>query len=98
MSDAQELTPKEKYHASLYKDPQRLFRRALMHKLAFLIPSAVMMVVWLVTRDPAYAMVGYGILFYQAVYGIVLMKRGIGTTNRLLTKYEAKGQGNQNAV
>ena len=91
MSDSPELTPKEQYHASLYKDPRQLFRRALIHKLSFIIPSATLMIIWFFTRDPVHAILGYGILLYQAVHGIFLARRGILTTNRVLTKYESKG-------
>ena len=91
MSESPELTPKEKYHASLYKDPDSLFRRALLRKLSYLIPSVALMIVWFVTKDSAYALFGYGILLYHAIHGIFLMKRGIHTTNRVITKYEAKG-------
>jgi hypothetical protein len=91
MSDSQELTAKEKYQASLYKDPAQLYRRALIRKMTFIIPSLALMIVWYVTRDPTYAIFGYGILLYHAVRGILLAKRGIQTTNRIITKYETKG-------
>jgi hypothetical protein len=92
MSDPQQLTPKEQYQASLYKDPARLYRTALIRKLTLIIPSVVLMVVWYVTRDPQYAIVGYGILLYQSIRGIILSKRGTQSINRIMTNYEAKGQ------
>ena len=90
MNDSPELTAKEKYHAALYQDPARLFRRAVIRKLTFLIPSLALMIAWLITRDVAYALCGFGILLYHTVAGIFLAKRGIQTTKRILTKDEAK--------
>jgi hypothetical protein len=95
MSESPELTPKEKFHASLYKDPAALFKRTLARNLSYLIPSVALMVVWLITRDPAYGICGYGILLYQAIYRLVLARRGIQTTNRVLSKYEMKAQGDE---
>jgi hypothetical protein len=93
MSPPDNLTPKESYHASLYKDPQRLFRRAVVRKLTFIVPSVVLMIAWFITRDPAYALLGYAILLYHSILGIFLAKRGIQTTNRVLTKYESRPPG-----
>ena len=90
MNDSPELTAKEKYHAALYQDPARLFRRAVVRKLTFIVPSLALMITWLITRDVAYALCGYGILLYHTVAGIFLAKRGIQTTKRILTKDEAK--------
>ena len=56
------------------------------------------MVVWLITKDPAYAYMGYGLLLYQAVNGIFLAKRGLQTANKVITKYEKKIQDKQDAV
>ena len=88
MSESPELTPKENFHASLFKDPKALFRVALIRKLSYLVPSAGLMIIWLFTRDPVYAILGYAILFYQAVKSVFMAKRGIQTTNRVLQKYE----------
>lgn len=85
-----ELTPKEEFHASLYRDPQKLFRNALLRSLSYLIPSLILMVIWLFTRDPVCALLGYGILLYQAVHRLVLTKRGLETTGSLIRKYESK--------
>ena len=98
MNESPELTPKEKFHASLYKDPAALFKRTLARALSYLIPSVALMIVWLITRDPAYAICGYGILLYQAVYRLILARRGIHTTNRVLTKYETRAQSNDDAA
>ena len=98
MSEPGNLTPKEKFHANLYKDPTALFRKALIRTLSYLIPSVALMIVWLITKDPAYAYMGYGILLYQTVYKLILAKRGIQTTNRVLTKYEGKGESDEDAV
>jgi len=92
MNESPDLTPKENFHANLFKDPDALFRRALLRKLSFIVPSVALMVVWLVTQDPAYAYMGYGLLLYQAVQGIFLAKRGIQTSNKVITKYEKKIQ------
>jgi hypothetical protein len=93
MNESSEFTPKESFHANLFKDPSALFRAALIRQLSFIIPSIVLMVVWLINRDPAYAYMGYGILLFQAVQRIFQTKRGIQTSNRVITKYEKKIQG-----
>lgn len=98
MSDSSELSPKEKFHASLYKDPNALFKRALVRALSYLVPSVALMITWLITKDPAYAYLGYGILLYQAVYKLILARRGIETTNKVLTKYEKKIESDEDAV
>ena len=97
MSASPELTPREQVHASLYKDPALLFRRALGRKLSFIIPSLVLMIVWLITRERVYAILGYGILLYEGVLGILLAKRGIQTTNQVLTKYQQNARNEVNA-
>ena len=93
-----ELTPRESFAASNYKNSAATFKRALIRKLTFIIPSIVLMVVWLITQDPAYAYMGYGLLLYQAVNGIFLAKRGLQTANKVITKYEKKIQDKQDAV
>ena len=93
-----ELTSKENFHANLFRDPAKLFRRTLLRKLSFIIPSIVLMIVWFISGDPAYAYLGYGILLYQAVQGIVLAKRGIQTQNRVITKYQEKIQEKKDIV
>lgn len=90
MSGPPELTPHEQFHAGLYKDPARLFRRALGRKLSFIVPSLALMIVWLITRELPYAILGYGILLYEEVLGILLVRRGIQTTNQVLTKYQQR--------
>jgi hypothetical protein len=90
MSASPEFTPKEQFQASLYKDPKKLFIRALLRSLAYLIPSITLMVIWFFTRDPACALFAYGILLYQAVYRLVLTKRGLETTGSIIRKYESK--------
>ena len=98
MNKPPDFTPKEKFHASLYKDPSALFRRTLYRTLGYLIPSVALMIAWLITKDPAYAYMGYGILFYQTVYKLILAKRGIQTTNQVLTKYETRGESDEDAA
>ena len=92
MNEQSELTPRESFQADLYKDPARLFRRTLIRKLTFIIPSIALMLAWLITKDPAYAYMGYGLLLFQAVQGIFLSKNGFQTTNKLMAKYERKIQ------
>jgi hypothetical protein len=98
MNEPSELTPKEKLHVSLFNDPNALFKHTLVRKLSYLIPSVALMIAWLITEVPAYAYVGYGILFYQTVYDLILAKRGIQTTNRVLTKYEKKAESDGDAA
>ena len=88
MHEPPELTAKEQFHASLYKDPQALFRKALLRSLGYLVPSLSFMVAWFMTNDSAYVFIGYGILFYQAIARLFLAKKGIATTRGLLAKYE----------
>ncbi len=90
MNQSPELTPAEQVHAGLYRDPSQLFKRALGRKLSFIIPSLVLMIVWLFTRELPYVILGYGILLYEEVLGIFLAKRGIQTTNQVLTRYQQK--------
>jgi hypothetical protein len=93
-----ELTPKENFAASNYKNSEATFKRALIRRLSFIIPSIVLMIVWLITKDPAYAYMGYGLLLYQAVNSIFLAKRGLQTANKVITKYEKKIQDKQGAA
>jgi hypothetical protein len=90
-----ELTPRETFAASNYKNSDATFKRALARKLSYIIPSIVLMIVWLVTQDPAYAYMGYGLLLYQAVRSIFLAKRGLQTASKVITKYEKKIQDKQ---
>jgi hypothetical protein len=93
-----EFTPRENFAASNYKNSDATFRRSLVRKLSFIIPSLLLMLVWLVTKDPAYAYMGYGLLLYQAVNSIFLAKKGLQTANRMITKYEKKIQDKQDAA
>jgi hypothetical protein len=90
-----ELTPRENFAASNYKNSEATFRNALIRRLTFIIPSLGLMVVWLITNDPAYAYMGYGLLLYQAVNSIFLMKKGLQTTSKVISKYEKKIQDKQ---
>jgi hypothetical protein len=90
MDELPELTPRENFQASLYKDPQALFKRALIRMLWYLVPSIGLMIVWFINRDPAYAIVGYGILLHQTIYRLYLTKRGAQTTGNIIKKYETK--------
>jgi hypothetical protein len=67
-----------------------VIKRALGRKLSFVIPSLVLMIVWLFTRELPFVILGYGILLYEEVLGIFLAKRGIQTTNQVLTKFQQK--------
>ena len=88
MNELSELTAKEKYHVSLYNNPKQLFRRTLVRHLTAIVPSVGFMIVWLVTREPAYAVFGYGMLLYHSVQNILFARRGIQTASRVFTKYE----------
>jgi hypothetical protein len=92
MSASPELSPNEQLHAGLYKDPARLFKNMVVRKLSFIIPSLALMIIWFFTRELPYAIIGYGILLYEQILGIILARRGILTTNRVLTKYQTKAQ------
>lgn len=98
MNESPELTPKENFVASVYRDPAAVFKRTLVRKLSFIVPSVALMVVWLVTQDPAYAYMGYGLLLFQAVQSIFQVKRGLQTTNKIVTKYEQKIQDKKDAA
>src|SRR5581483_6270128 len=93
MNPPPEFTPKENFQASLYRNPEALFRRALLRTLSYVIPSLALMAAWFITKDPAYAIVGYGILLYQTFYRLVLTRRGAQTTGNIIKKYEAKQEG-----
>jgi hypothetical protein len=92
MSETPEFTPQEQFHVSLYRDPAALYRKTLIHRLSFIIPSVALMIVALIKRETSYAVLGYSLLLYQAVYSLVLAKRGIRTTSGMVAKYEAKTQ------
>ena len=92
-----ELSPRENFAASNYKNPEATFKRALIRRLSFIIPSIGLMVAWLITQDPAYAYMGYGLLLYQAVNSIFQMKIGLQTTSKVITKYENKIQNKPDA-
>lgn len=85
-----DLTPRENFAASNYKNPQATFKRVLIRRLSFIIPSIGLMIAWLITQDPAYAYMGYGLLLYQAVNSIFQIKSGLQTTSKVITKYEKK--------
>jgi hypothetical protein len=93
-----ELTARENFAASNYKNAEATFKRALNRKLSFIIPSIVLMIVWLIVKDPAYAYMGYGLLLFQAVNSIFLTKSGLQTANKVITKYEKKIQDKQDTV
>jgi hypothetical protein len=95
MNESTDFTPKENFQANLYKDPAALIRNMLIRKLTYIVPSILLMLAWLITHDAAYAYVGYGLLLYQAVWGIFLAKRGIQTQNKVITKFEKKIQDKQ---
>jgi hypothetical protein len=90
MDETPQLTPKENFYVSLYKDPKAMFRRALLRKLVYIVPSVGLMIAWLITKDPAYAILGYGILLFQTIQNIVLMRIGIRTTSGTLKKLSDK--------
>jgi|HubBroStandDraft_2_1064218.scaffolds.fasta_scaffold814583_1 hypothetical protein len=93
-----ELTPRENFAASNYRNPKTTFRRALIRKLSFIIPSIALMIVWFITQDPAYAYMGYGLLLYQAVKSIFLAKSGLQTASKVITKYEKRIQNKEDTA
>jgi hypothetical protein len=93
MNEPPELTPIETYHAELFRHPAALFRSSLLSTLFFLVPSIGLMVAWFITRDPVFAIMGYGILLFREGRGIFLTRIGIQRTNRVLKYLEAKNQG-----
>jgi hypothetical protein len=97
MNESTNLTPAEQVHAGLYRDPALLFKRALGRKLSFIIPSLALMIVWFFTRELPYAILGYGILLYEEILGILLARRGIQTTNQVLTKFQKNVPSEANA-
>jgi hypothetical protein len=92
-----ELTPRENFAASNYRNAEATFKRTLIRKLTFIIPSIGLMVVWLITKDPAYAYMGYGLLLYQIVNSIFQAKRGLQTASKVMAKYEKKFQNKPDA-
>src|SRR2546423_8453019 len=92
MTDPTEFTPKEQFHISLYKDPAALFSRSFNRSLAYLLPSVALVAYSLFTGDLSYGIMGYGILLFQAIYRLILLKRGLGTISTIVQKYEAKIQ------
>ena len=95
MNESSDFTPKENFQANLYKDPAALVRKMLIRRLSFIIPSMALMIIWLITQDPAYAYMGYCLLLYQAVHGMLQAKKGIYTQRNIVTKYEKKVQDKQ---
>jgi hypothetical protein len=95
MNDSIEFTPREKFKISLYKDPSGLFRRSIVRRLWYLIPSAALVAYSLVSRDYDYLVFGYGILFFQAIYHLTLLKRGLLSMSSIIRKYEAQLQNKQ---
>ena len=98
MNESSDFTPKENFQANLYKDPAALIRNMLIRRLTIIIPSIALMLVWLITQDPAYAYMGYALLLYQALQTMFLAIRGIKTQNKVITKYEKKIQDKQDGA
>jgi len=92
MEDPTEFTPKELFQISLYKEPGALFSKTLKRALSYILPSVALVAYSLVTGEAGYGLVGYGILLFQAIYRLVLMKRASGATGVIIRKYEAKIQ------
>jgi hypothetical protein len=92
MDDSTEFTPKELFQISLYKEPGVLFSKSLKRALSYILPSVGLVAYSLVTDEAGYGLVGYGILLFQAIYRLILMKRAAGATGTIIRKYEAKIQ------
>jgi hypothetical protein len=90
MDETPPLTAKENFYVSLYKDPKALFRGAVYRMLCFVIPSIGLMVGWLISKDPLYAIMGYALLLGNALQQILLTRKGIQTINSTLTKLTDK--------
>jgi hypothetical protein len=87
MSELPEFTPREKVHASLYKDSAGVFRRHLIQTLMYIVLSIIFMVIWFVSRDPVLAIMGYSLLLYKIIIGLFASHRGIKTHLNVLKKY-----------
>jgi hypothetical protein len=98
MNDPNEFTPKEKFQINLYKDPAGLFRRSLIRGLQYLVPSVGLVAYSFYSGDTAYGVTGYGVLLFQAVYRLTILKRALLTTASIHQKYEAQLQRKQNAA
>jgi|SRR5882724_5262803 len=98
MNDSTEFTPKEKFLISLYKDPAVLFSRGLKRSLTYVIPSVGLVVYALYSDDTTAGLLGYGILLFQTVYRVGVLKRGSKTLSSIIQKYEAKLQNRQDAA
>jgi hypothetical protein len=98
MNDSIEFTPKEKFQISLYKDPDGLFKRMVIRSLRYLVPSIGLIAYYAYCGDIAYGIAGYGILFFQAIYRISILKQAAQTTASIHRKYEAQLQRKQDAA
>src|SRR6266568_991976 len=92
MDDPTEFTPKELFQISLYKEPGALLSRSLKRAFSYILPSVALVSYSLVTGEAGYGLVGYGILLFQAIYRLILIKRVSGATGAIIRKYEAKIQ------
>jgi hypothetical protein len=93
MNESTEFTAKEKYLIALYRDDlDGLAHRALVRWLWFLIPSAALVAYAWMTGQPEFMLLGYGLLFVNAVGRLSKGKRGMATLASILRKYEAQLQ------
>jgi hypothetical protein len=92
MNDSIEFTPKEKFQISLYKDPDRLFKRSVMRSLRYILPSIVLIAYFAYSDQLGFGILGYGILLFQAIYRVSILKRAVQTTASIHRKYEAQLQ------
>jgi hypothetical protein len=95
MNDSIEFTPKEKFQISLYKDVDGFYRRSVMRSLRYLIPSIALIGYYAYCGDIAYGILGYGVLLFQALYRVSVLKRALHTTAEIHRKYEAQLQRKQ---
>jgi|ERR1700733_4573293 hypothetical protein len=98
MNDSIEFTPREKFQISLYKDVDGFFRRSVLRSLRYLIPSIGLIAYYAYCGDIAFGILGYGILLFQAIYRISILKRALQTTASIHRKYEAQLQRKQDAA
>ena len=92
MSDPNDFTPKEQFQISLYKDPQALYSKSLARSLSYVLPSVALVAYSFVADEMAYGICGYGILLFQTVYRLRVLKPGLKTISTIIQKYEAKLQ------
>jgi hypothetical protein len=98
MDDSIEFTPREKFQISLYKDPDGMFKRTILRSLRYLVPSIGLIAYYFYSGDIAYGILGYGILLFQVIYRLSILKGALRTTASIHRKYEAQLQKKRDAA